>query len=91
MPRTTCTLCTWPPGSKFTASDTNPDATSSKGYGMSLAAVMSGGTKCSPAETLVLVAANPTQTSNATTSSNLEFRLMRMRSSFSATMIAFSL
>src|SRR5580704_16849570 len=54
---------------------------------MSLAAVMSGGTKCEPAETLFPVAANPALTSNSTARINFEFRLIHP--SFAATMITF--
>src|SRR5271155_3667885 len=56
---------------------------------MSLAAVISGGTKCEPAETLLLVAANPTSISNSATSVN--FAICLMRPSFAAIMNGFRL
>src|SRR5271156_532523 len=56
---------------------------------MSLAAVRLGATKCEPAETLLLVVANPMQTNNSATSVNFAFCLIRP--SFSATMNGFRL
>src|SRR5271154_5706822 len=54
---------------------------------MSLAAVRLGATKCAPAETSLLVAANPAQTSNSTASINFAFCLIHP--SCTATMNAF--
>src|SRR5271155_4154874 len=56
---------------------------------MSLAAVRTGATKCEPAKTVLLVAANPMHTSNSAVSINLEFCLIRP--SFVATMNGFRL
>ena len=56
---------------------------------MSLAAVRTGATKCEPAETLLLVVANPMQPTNSATSANFAIRLIRP--SFAAIMNGFRL